>query len=480
MAGASKPILLRGGRVLIFDSEKKATFPVLDVLLDGAIISKVEPHITARPGTKIIDATGKLVYPGFVDTHRHLFQSHIRTSVANQTLLEYCGHLLFGRVLFYKPHDVYLAQLGAATEAIHCGVTTVLDHSHIQISENHIQQCIKASIDSGIRSIYCFAPYGLPESVNPLKFSDKPKELHQEQLDLFYKLSEQFPLGNSQNDGRITLGLGYDGIEYRPVEDTKKLLEFAHGRNYPITFHDCHRHGMSATKFLRENNLLSNTMVLSHFTFPSEEDFEAVKAHGVGISSTPESEMQMSHGWPEAFPAMRHGCKTGLGVDSSAICSGDLFSAMRICLQMQRARDNHELASRNKIPKQLQATVDQVLYMATLGGAEAIHRDSEIGSIEVGKRADIVVISTDSPCMVAASDPAAALVLHASPSDVESVIVNGEMVKENGKLLKVDWPKLKHELVENMKELEARWKGVDWSWNTDELAEAWYMTDKLE
>ncbi|KAE8442526.1 hypothetical protein EG329_003241 [Mollisiaceae sp. DMI_Dod_QoI] len=480
MAAASNSLLLRGGRVLIFDSEKKATFHVLDVLLEGTVISKVEPHITPSPGIKVIDASGKLVCPGFVDTHRHLFQSHIRTSVADQTLLEYCGHLLFGRVLFYKPHDVYLAQLGAATEAIHCGVTTVLDHSHIQISEDHIQQCIKASIDSGIRSIYCFAPYGLPESVNPLKFPEKPQELHQQQLDLFYTLSEQSPLGNSKNDGRITLGLGYDGIEYRPVEDTKKVLDFAHGRNYAITFHDAHRHGMSAMKFLRANNLLSDTMVLSHFTFPSDGDFEAVKAHGVGISSTPESEMQMSHGWPEAFPAIRHGCKTGLGVDSSAICSGDLFSAMRICLQMQRARDNHELASRDKIPKRLQATVDQVLYMATLGGAEAIHRESEIGSIEVGKRADIVLISTDSPCMVASGNPAAALVLHASPSDVESVIINGELVKENGKLVRVDWPSLKRELEENMEELEERWKSVDWSRNTDELADAWYMTDKLE
>jgi cytosine/adenosine deaminase-related metal-dependent hydrolase len=480
MTAASNSILLRGGRVLQFDSQNNATFPILDVLVEDTIISKIARHIAAGPDTQVIDAGGKIVCPGFVDSHRHLFQSHIRTSVANQTLLEYCGHLLLGRVIFYKPHDVYLAQLGAATEAIHCGVTTVLDHSHIQLSEEHIAQCIKASIESGIRSIYCFAPYGLPESINPLKFSDKPLERHQQQLDLFYKLSEQSPLGNPTNDGRITLGIGYDGIEYRPVEDTKKLLEFAHRRKYPITFHDCHRHGMSAMKFLRENNLLSDTMVLSHVTFPSEGDFAAAKAHGVGISSTPESEMQMAHGWPEAFPAMRHGCKTGLGVDSSAICSGDLFSAMRICLQTQRARDNHELASRNKIPKRLQATVDQVLYMATLGGAEAIHMDSDIGSIEVGKRADIVVISTDSPCMVAASNPAAALVLHASPSDVESVIVNGEIVKENGKLLKVDWSNLKHELVENMKELEARWKDVDWSQNTDELAETWYMTDKLE
>jgi cytosine/adenosine deaminase-related metal-dependent hydrolase len=480
MARASSSILLRSGRVLIFDSEKNATFPTLDVLLEGTTISKIAPFIAPGPDTQVIDATGKIVCPGFIDSHRHLFQSHIRTSVANQTLLEYCGHLLLGRVTFYKPHDVYLAQLGAAAEAIHCGVTTVLDHSHIQLSEEHIMQCIKASIESGIRSVYCFAPYGLPESINPLKFSDKPDELHRQQLDLFYELSKQSPLGGSKNDGRITLGLGYDGVEYRPLEDTKKVFEFAHSRKYPITFHDCHRHNMSPMKFLRENNLLSDTMVVSHFTFPSEDDFAAAKEHGVGISSTPESEMQMSHGWPEAFPAMRHGCKTGLGVDSSAICSGDLFSAMRICLQAQRALDNHELASRNKIPKQLRATVDQVLYMATLGGAEAIHMDSEIGSIEVGKRADIVLISTDSPCMVASRDFAAALVLHASPSDVESVIVNGEVVKDNGKLLKVDWSKLKHELVENMEELETRWKDADWGQNTEDLVEAWYMADKLE
>jgi cytosine/adenosine deaminase-related metal-dependent hydrolase len=480
MAEKSDSTLLRGGRVLIFDSEKKATFPVLDVLIENNTIAKVESHIVAGPATTIIDATGKIVCPGFVDSHRHLFQSHIRTSVANLTLLEYCGHLLLGRVIFYKPHDVYLAQLGAAAEAIHCGVTTVLDHSHIQLSEEHIQQCIKASIDSGVRTIYCFAPYGLPESVNPLKFTDQPRMLHQQQLDLFYKLAEQSPLGGAKNDGRVTLGLGYDGIEYRPLEDTKQVLDFAHSRKYPITFHDCHRQGMSAMMFLRKHDLLTDSMVLSHLTFPAEGDFEAAKAHGVGIASTPESEMQMSHGWPVAFSAMRHGCKTGLGVDSSAICSGDLFYAMRICLQMQRARDNHELASRNKIPKRLQATVDQVLYMATLGGAEAIHLDSEIGSIEVGKRADIITVRTDSPCMVAASNPAAALVLHASPADVDTVFVNGEMVKQNGKLLKVDWSTLQHALVENMAELEARWKDVNWDQNTDELAKMWYMTDKLE
>ena len=118
--------------------------------------------------------------------------------------------------------------------------------------------------------------------------------------------------------------------------------------------------------------------------------------------------------------------------------------------------------------------------MATLGGAEAIHMESEIGSIEVGKKADIVLIGTDSPCMVAAVNPAAALVMHASPSDVESVIVNGELLKENGELLRVDWSTLKEELVRNVKELEARWTDADWSQNTEELAQAWHLTDDFE
>jgi cytosine/adenosine deaminase-related metal-dependent hydrolase len=480
MASKSASTLLRGGRVLQFDVDKNATFPVLDILMENGIIAKIDSHIAAGPNTAVIDVTGKIVCPGLVDSHRHLFQSHTRTSVANQTLLEYCGHLLFGRVLFYTPRDVYLAQLGAAAEAIHCGVTTVLDHSHIQLSREHIMQCIKASIDSGIRSIYCFALYGLPESINPLKFPDDPQTLHQQQLDLFYELTKQSPLGNANNDGRITLGLGYDGIEHHPLADTRKLLEFAHRRNYPITFHDCHRHGMSPMKFLRAHNLLSPTMVLSHLTFPAPGDLAAAKAHGVGIASTPESEMQMSHGWPEAFPALRAGCKTGLGVDSSAICSGDLFAAMRLALQAQRGRDNAELATRTKIPRRLQATVDQALYMATLGGAEAIHLEHEIGSIEVRKRADIVIVSTDSPCMVAATNPAAALVLHASPADVETVFVNGEMVKQDGKLLRVNWPTLRQQLRENAAELEKRWEGVDWGRNTEEMVGVWGMADQLE
>ena len=110
--------------------------------------------------------------------------------------------MLLGRVIFYTPRDVYLGQLGAGAEAIHCGMTTVLDHSHIQLSQGHIEQHIRATIEPGVRSVYCFAPYGLPESANPLRFPEKPLELHQKQLDMFYRLAEQSPLGNPANDAQ--------------------------------------------------------------------------------------------------------------------------------------------------------------------------------------------------------------------------------------------------------------------------------------
>ena len=319
----------------------------------------------------------------------------------------------------------------------------------------------------------------MPESLNPMAMGDTAAQ-HAKQINIIKDLANEKPLGGPGNDGRVRLGIGFDTMYYIPLEIARDMLDFAVEHDMPLTVHDVPRYNLPALHHLRDQNLPTHKVTLSHTCDPTPEDIEFVKAKNIGIVSTPESEMAMSHGHPSGVQFLRADCRTGLVVDSPAISSGDLFTQMRLALQEFRMRQNATYHQRGKLPDMIQARTDEVLYMATLGGAHAIHMESEIGSLEVGKFADITLIRTDGPSMVASVDYSAALVTHASAADVESVMVNGEWVKKNGKLLKVDWDELKSQLQNGRAQLEKKWEGIDWDWNKDELKDAWYLRDVLE
>ena len=177
--------------------------------------------------------------------------------------------MLLGRARFYTPNDAIFAQFGAIIEAIHCGITTVLDHSHVQLSEEHIRKCIYMTVETGIHSVYCFAPMTLPTTLNPLTMLNPISE-HTRQMDLFYKLAEEVPVGGKLNDGRGRLELGCYGLQFRPLNDTQTVFDFARDRRMPITLHDCAPHDMPALKFCRENNLKSEMIVFSHASCANE------------------------------------------------------------------------------------------------------------------------------------------------------------------------------------------------------------------
>jgi len=471
--------LIKGGNVLLVNKKREVSFTNVDILVKDKRISRLGSNLSVDGQVEIVDATGFIVTPGFIDPHRHVFQSQLRSVVGNHTLLDYCAHLLQGRMVFLDENDMYLSQVSGLAEAINAGVTTVMDHSHAVTTAMRAQKCIQATVESGIRSIYCAAPFANPESLNPIAMPDLTVQ-HAKQIEMIKSLAEEKPFGGPQNDGRVRLGLGFDTMHHVPREIAGDVLSFALNHDIRVTTHDVPRYNLPALKFLRDNNMPLPKLTLSHTCDPSPDEIAWVKQKQIGIVSTPESEMAMSHGHPSAFDFHRAECRVGLGVDSPAICSGDLFFPMRLTLQERRMRENTKYHDRGKLPDLIQAKTDEVLYMATLGGAKAIHMEDEIGSLEVGKLADIVLIRTDSPSMIASVDYSTALVMHCMPSDVDSVMINGEWVKRAGKLLRVNWDELTPKLRENRTLLESRWTNVDWDMNKADLKAIWGLKDVME
>lgn len=391
-----------------------------------------------------------IVTPGLVDGHRHVFQSILRSTASNHSLVDYFDSLLQGRMTFLDANDMYLSQVAGLAEAISSGVTTVMDHSHVVTTEERARRCIQAIVESGIRSIYCVSPFAIPVKLNPLTFPDMVAH-HAAQIELFKTLPKELPLGGSASDGRLTLGLGFHTIHHNGLEVARDVMKHACDNNIPVTMHDVPRCNLPSLAFVRANWGAENelpALTLSHTCDPSSEDIDYVKQRQIGIIATPDSEMSMGHGNPSSFDFYCAGYRRiGLGIDSPAICNSDMNALMRLTLHQARLRSNVKYHARKKLPSVVAASTDKVLYMATLGGAAAVHREKDIGSLEVSKLADIVLWKTDTPSLIGTVDFSAALVTHAAPSDVDSVMINGEWVKRNGRLLRIDWDDLKVQLL---------------------------------
>jgi cytosine/adenosine deaminase-related metal-dependent hydrolase len=176
---------------------------------------------------------------------------------------------------------------------------------------------------------------------------------------------------------------------------------------------------------------------------------------GAAVSATPETEMQMGMGFPVAIRARDAGVRTSLGIDIVSNYSGDMFAQMRLCLQASRALENRAYEERSRAPRTIRIRARDVLDLATRAGAEAAGLASRVGTLEVGKQADIVMIRTDAIHMTPAIDAAGAVVLAANAGDVDTVLVAGRVAKRDGKLVGIDWPALSTRLQASSRRIVA-------------------------
>jgi cytosine/adenosine deaminase-related metal-dependent hydrolase len=319
-------------------------------------------------------------------------------------------------------------------------------------------------------------------------------------LETFEKLAKASPLAN----GRVLLGFAFDGwvLPKQTVIDLYQKVRSLgvrritshHVENNFISKHAVHvmntanKTENSAVKILSNYGLLGPDILLSHATGISQEDAASLKAAGGHISSTPETEMQMSHGQSVCFRAGLQDV-TSLGIDCHSVVSSSLPTQMRIALQHQRANWNQGIIEKTHFPKHVKHRVEQAFNLGTIQGARAVGLEDVIGSIEVGKLADIVIFDGKTPGMLAAAveDPIAAIVMHSSIRDVDMVISDGQIRKQNGKLLPVtnasgesiEWETIANRVLESRLKLVSRSEKIDYAPVTEAMLKMFQAKDDL-
>ncbi|EFL36287.1 imidazolonepropionase [Streptomyces viridochromogenes DSM 40736] len=418
--------MLRSGHVISMDPAV-GDLPQGDVLVEDGRIAAVEPEIGAD--AEILDMTGRIVIPGFVDTHRHTWEAPIRGVAPNATLDDYFVDILDTFAPLYTPEDVYAANLAGALECVNAGITTLVDWSHINNTPDHPDAAIQGLAESGIRAQYAYGSANT--SLADYWFESK---LVMPADDVRRIRARYF----ASDDGLLTMGLATRGPGFCVNDVVTAEWGLARELGIPITVHVAM--GRLAGRFgmvrqLRDLGLLGPDTTYVHSCHLSEEEWRLVADSGGTVSVAPQVELQMGHGWPPVMQAIEHGLRPSLSIDVVTTAPGDMFTQIRAAFGAERARVNADCWQANLPVPSTMLTARQMLEIATVNGAHVAGLEDRTGSLTPGKRADIVAIDATALNVAPVHDAAAAVTLCADVSDVDTVLVDGVVHKRDGRML---------------------------------------------
>ncbi|MFK4301958.1 MULTISPECIES: amidohydrolase family protein [unclassified Paenibacillus] len=426
-------LLIKNGCVLTLD-KTMGDFKKADILIEGKKIIAVQPELEAAD-CEVVDATNMIVMPGFVDTHRHTWESVVRNVGADWSLEKYLGRMYYGNIgAKLRPQDGYVANLLGALEALDAGVTTLLDWSMIN-SPDHTDELIRGLQESETRAVFAHGVSGDGEYWS--------RESRIRQSDDSRRVKKQY---FSSDDQLLTMGLAIRGPEFSAWETTVDEIRFARELGVLCTMHLGFGTWGSVDRSiekLHKAGLLGSDLNFAHANTLSYEEYKLIADSGASISVTPEIEMMMGHGYPATGLFMENGGRPSLGVDVVVSTGGDMFAQMKFALQAERSRINGKILSTGEMPVELTISARDIIEFATIDGARALGLDHKIGTLTPGKEADLIMIRTNDLNMFPVNHPIGAVVQCANTSNVDSVFVAGKAVKRNGKMLHVDIQRLR-------------------------------------
>jgi 5-methylthioadenosine/S-adenosylhomocysteine deaminase len=420
--------LIRGGTVLSLDPEL-GDLPTGDVLIEGERILAVGRDLSNGEAEQI-DATGMIVMPGFVDSHRHIWEGLLRnigTDVPLEGRTSYISFVLHKLAPAFRPEDAYVGNLVSALGAIDAGITTLLDWSHIQDSPAHTDAVIQALNDSGLRAVFA---YGFP-------WWGKWEE---RQPSWFVRAATEHFASKEQ---KLTLALAAPGPEFTDFEITRDHWKLARETDARITTHvgvGSYGQDRKVQEF-GEAGLLGADTTYIHCTTLNDTEIQMIVDTGGTVSLASPVEMMMGHGMPPIQKFLDRGLRPSLSVDVETNVPADMFNQMRSVLGLQRAIATAE----GKAP----VSTREVLAYATVEGARANGLESKVGTLTPGKQADLIMLRTDRMNVTPLNDPATAVVAGMDTGNVDTVLIGGRVMKRHGRLLHVDWPALRNKAAES-------------------------------
>jgi 5-methylthioadenosine/S-adenosylhomocysteine deaminase len=441
------PVLFRGGTVLTMD--RAGVLEGADVLVEGERITAVGRDLVAPDGSVVIDASGGIVMPGMVDTHRHMWQTAMRGFGADWTLSQYFVfyYIKWGRT--FRPEDVYAGNLLSAIEAVDAGVTTTVDWSHGLRTVDHAEAGLQALQEVPGRFVLAYgnifrAPWEWAPGAELRAF-----------------VSRHFA---SPTD-MLGFQLAFD-VTGQPEFPEKAAFEAARDLGLRVTTHAGVWGATNDTGILQmaEHGFMTDDVTYVHASTLSDDSYQRIAASGAYASVATESEANAGQGFPTSWQLRRHGIPISLSSDTSVWWSADMFSAMRATLNIDRCREHQESHAKNETCVASGLRAEEVVRWATLGGAEALGLGDSVGSLVPGKKADVVLVKNErSPAMFPILNPSGHVVFQSGRGDVHTVVVNGRIVKYDHQLIGVDLDKARRAVESTVEHARAELGSGEWA-----------------
>lgn len=426
-------LLLMDAVIVTVDKDRRILYHGAMAVTDGRIteVGKTgELEIKYADAKEKIDCEGKIIFPGFINTHNHLFQTLLKGLGDDMVLKDWLATMTFPAAGHLEPEDCYYGAMLGILEGIHSGMTTEVDYMYPHAREGLSDGVLRAYQDLGIRGIF-----GRGCMNTGTDFGVVP-EIMQTRDQVEKDLIRIYDTYHNSENGKIKIWTAPAALWSNTEDMLQMLYEIASSYKAGMTVHVSETpfdrmatealHGCAGVDCLEKIHAAADNVLMVHCVYLTESDIEKAAHYDLKVSHNPVSNMYLASGVAPVPQMLEKGITVSLGVDGAASNNGqDMIELMKTTSLLQKVNTLNPTV----------ITAEKVLEMATIDGARAIGMEDEIGSLEAGKKADFVIFNPYlSPKAVPVHNPVSTLVYSSSMQNIESVAVDGKFLMKDGKV----------------------------------------------